>query len=139
MIWAIVWKLKTWIAIAILLLLWLGQIAYTNHLSGKLRKASEQCTAKIQEIEQKHLKALTEKQNQINQMSADYEATRSEQRVQVETVTREVQKIIDRPIYLNRCFDDDGLSKINSLIKTSDASESNAALSDFESDRARQR
>ncbi len=69
----VLWKYKHWIAIAIFFALWVGQIAYTNHLSGKLRKASEQCTAKIQDIEQKHLKALTEKQNQINQMSFDYE------------------------------------------------------------------
>lgn len=113
---SLLWKYKYWIAIAVFFVLWLGQIVYTNHLSGKLRKASEQCTAKIQEIEQKHLKALTEKQNQINRMSADYEATKSEQRVQVETVTREVQKIIDRPVYLNHCFDDDGLQQLNSLI-----------------------
>lgn len=110
------WKYKHWIAIAVFFFLWLGQIAYTNHLSGKLRKAAEQCTAKIQQIEQKHLKALTEKQSQINQVSADYEAAKSEQRVQVETVTREVQKIIDRPVYLNHCFDDNGVSAINSLI-----------------------
>lgn len=112
----LLWKYKYWIAIAVFFVLWLGQVAYTNHLSGKLRKAAEQCTAKIQQIEQKHLKALAEKQNQINQMSSDYEATRSEQRVQVETVTREVQKIIDRPVYLNHCFDDDGLQQLNSLI-----------------------
>lgn len=118
---SLLWKYKHWIAIAVFFVLWIGQIAYTNHLSGKLRKADQQCTAKIQEIEQKHLKALTEKQNQINQVSADYEATKSEQRVQVETVTREVQKIIDRPMYLNHCFDDSGVSAINSLI-TSDTS-----------------
>ncbi|WP_159123005.1 hypothetical protein [Acinetobacter variabilis] len=113
---SLLWKYKHWIAIAVFFFLWLGQIAYTNHLSGKLRKAAKQCTAKIQQIEQKHLKALTEKQNQINQVRADYEAAKSEQRVQVETVTREVQKIIDRPVYLNHCFDDDGVSAINSLI-----------------------
>ena len=112
----LLWKYKHWIAIAVFFFLWLGQIAYTNHLSGKLRKAAEQCTAKIQQIEQKHLKALTEKQNQINQVSADYEAEKSEQGVQVETVTREVQKIIDHPVYLNHCFDDAGVSAINSLI-----------------------
>lgn len=119
---SLLWKYKNWIAIAVFFFLWLGQIAYTNHLSGKLRKAAEQCTAKIQQIEQKHLKALTEKQNQINQVSADYEAEKSEQGVQVETVTREVQKIIDRPVYLNHCFDDDGVSAINSLI-TGDTSQ----------------
>ncbi|WP_180128910.1 MULTISPECIES: hypothetical protein, partial [unclassified Acinetobacter] len=87
-----------------------------NHLSGKLRKADEQCNAKIQEIEQKHLKALAEKQNLINQVSADYETLKSEQRVQIETVTREVQKIIERPVYRNDCFDDDGVQQLNSLI-----------------------
>ena len=118
MIWAIVWKFKTWIAIAVLLLLWLGQIAYTNHLSGKLQEAETKCTAKIQEIDQKQLKALAEKQNEINQVSADYEAEKSAQHRQVETVTREVQKIVEHPIYLNNCFDDSGLQQLNSLINS---------------------
>lgn len=112
----LLWKYKTWIAIAVFFVLYVGQIAYTNHLSGKLRKEHEQCNAKIQEIEQKHLKALAEKQNLINQVSADYETLKSEQRVQVETVTREVQKIIERPVYRNDCFDDDGVQQLNSLI-----------------------
>ena len=121
MIWATLWKLKYWIAIAVLSFACLGQLAYTNHLSKKLRVASEQCTAKIQKIEQKHIKALAEKQNAINQVSADYEKAKSEQRIKVETVTREVQKIIDRPVYQQFCFDDDGVSAINSLI-TNDSS-----------------
>ena len=112
----LLWKYKTWIAIAVFFVLYVGQIAYTNHLAGKLRIASEQCNAKIQEIEQKHLKALAEKQNLINNVSADYETLKSEQRVQVETVTREVQKIIERPVYRNDCFDDDGVQQLNSLI-----------------------
>ena len=116
MIWAIVWKLKYWIAIAVLSFICFGQLAYTNHLSGKLQEAETKCTAKIQAIEQKQLKALAEKQNEINQVSADYEQIKSAQRRQVETVTREVQKIIERPIYNNVCIDDDGLRVINSLI-----------------------
>lgn len=118
----VLWKFKYWIAIAVFFFLWVGQIAYTNHLSGKLKDAESKCQAKIQEIEQKHLKALAEKQNAINQVSADYEKAKSEQQVQVETVTREVQKIIERPVYQQHCFDDDGVSAINSLI-TSDSSE----------------
>ena len=112
----VLWKFKYWIAIAIFFVLWLCQIAYTNHLSGQLKEADSKCIAKIQEIEQKHLKALAEKQNKINEVSADYEAEKSIQRVKVETVTREVQKIIDRPVYQQHCFDDDGVSAINSLI-----------------------
>lgn len=109
-------KYKKWIAIAVFFVLYVGQIAYTNHLAGKLRKADEQCNAKIQEIEQKHLKALAEKQNLINQVSADYETLKSEQLIKTETVTREVQKIIERPIFRNNCFDDDGVQQLNSLI-----------------------
>jgi len=112
----VLWKFKYWVAIAIFSFLWLGQIAYTNHLSRKLQDAESKCQAKIQEIEQKHLNALAEKQNAINQVSADYEKAKSEQRVQVETITREVQKIIERPVYQQHCFDDDGVSAINSLV-----------------------
>ena len=117
----ILWKFKYWIAIAVLSFICLGQLVYTNHLAGKLNESEAKCTAKIQEIERKQLEALAEKQNLINQVSADYEQVKSEQRIKVETVTREVQKIIDRPVYNNVCLDDDGVSAINSLI-TSDSS-----------------
>lgn len=117
----VLWKFKYWIAIAVLSFICLGQLVYTNHLAGKLNESEAKCTAKIQEIERKQLKALAEKQNLINQVSADYEQVKSEQRIKVETVTSEVQKIIDRPVYNNVCLDDDGVSAINSLI-TSDSS-----------------
>ena len=118
----VLWKFKYWIAIAVFFVLWVCQIAYTNHLSGQIKEADYKCVTKIQEIEKKHLKALAEKQNKINEVSADYEAEKSKQRIKVETVTREVQKIIDRPVYQQHCFDDDGVSAINSLI-TNDSSE----------------
>ena len=118
MIWAIAWKFKYWIAIAVLSFICFGQLAYTNHLSGKLQEAETKCTAKIQAIEQKQLKALAEKQNEINQVSADYEAEKSVQHRQVETVTREVQKIVERPVYQQHCFDDSGLQQLNSLINS---------------------
>ena len=53
MIWAIAWKFKYWIAIAVLSFVCFGQLAYTNYLSGKLQEAETKCTAKIEEIEQK--------------------------------------------------------------------------------------
>ena len=105
----ILWKFKYWIAIAVLSFICFGQLAYTNHLSGKLQEAETKCTAKIQEIEQKQLKALAEKQNEINQVSADYEQIKSAQRREIKTVTREVQKIVERPVYQQHCFDDSGL------------------------------
>ncbi|MBJ8421926.1 hypothetical protein I6M74_08430 [Acinetobacter bereziniae] len=110
------WKYKKWIAIAVFIFLYLVQIAYTNHLSGKLQLAEQKCAAKIQKLKDDQQKALVDKQNKINKVSADYEQLKSEQRVKVETVTREVQKIIERPVYNNICIDDDGLQHINSLI-----------------------
>lgn len=87
-----------------------------NYWETKAQKAKSDCYDKIQELETKRIKDLQDKQNEINKVSADYEAKKSKQRVQVETVTSEVQKIVERPVYSNFCFDDDGLSKLNSLI-----------------------
>ena len=115
------WKFKYWIAIAVFFVLWVCQLVYSNHLAGQLKDADSKCIAKIKEIEQKSLKALAVKQDQINKVSSDYEAEKSKQRVKVETVTREVQKIIDRPVYQQYCFDDTGVQLINSLI-TNDSS-----------------
>ena len=62
----ILWKYKKWIAVAVFIFLFLVQIAYTNHLSGKLQDAEQKCTAKIQKIKDNQQKALVEKQNKIN-------------------------------------------------------------------------
>lgn len=112
----IMWKYKKWIAIAVFIFLYLVQIAYTNHLSGKLQEAEQKCSAKVQKLKDDQQKALIDKQNKINKVSAEYEQLKSEQRVKVETVTREVQKIVERPVYNNVCIDADGLRNINSLI-----------------------
>lgn len=45
---------------------------------------------------------------------------KTEQSTKVETITREVQKIIERPVYKSSCIDD-GLRVINSL-NTDDSS-----------------
>ena len=118
----IMWKYKKWIAVAVFIFIYIVQIAYTNHLSGKLQDTDQKCRAKIQKLKDDQQKALIEKQNKVNKVSADYEQLKSEQRVKVETVTREVQKIIERPIYNNVCIDDTGLQHINAFI-TNDSSE----------------
>ncbi|EXB27571.1 hypothetical protein J537_0581 [Acinetobacter baumannii 1437282] len=97
-------------------------LAVLNHKSGLLKEAEQKCIAQIQKIEHAQVEALAKQQDKVNKVSADYEKLRSEQRTKVETVTRTVQKIVDRPIYLNRCIDDDGLQQINSLIEARDSS-----------------
>ncbi|NNP71234.1 hypothetical protein [Acinetobacter sp. Ac_5812] len=97
-------------------------LALLNHKIGQLKEADQKCNEQIQKIERAQVEALAKQQDKVNKVSADYEKLRSEQRTKVETVTRTVQKIVERPIYLNRCIDDDGLQQINSLIQARDSS-----------------
>jgi len=112
----LIWKYKYWIAIAVLSFICIGQLAYTNHLAGNLKKAETQCQQKIQKLKDDQQKELAKAQDKANQASADYEKLKSEQRVKNEVVIKEVQKIIDRPVYRNVCIDDDGVRQLNSLI-----------------------
>ncbi|MDV7379920.1 hypothetical protein R4466_04750 [Acinetobacter baumannii] len=115
---------KFWreIIIGFLAFLLVITLAVLNHKEGQLKEANQKCLAQIQKIEKKNLEALAEKQNQINKVSADYERVKAEQSTKAETVTREVQKIVERPVYLNRCIDDDGVYQINSLIEAKHSS-----------------
>ena len=64
MIWAIVWKYKYWIAIAVFFFLWVGQIAYTNHLSGKLKEAETVCDARIAKVIEPYQTAIAKAEQQ---------------------------------------------------------------------------
>lgn len=113
---------KRWSLIIVLSILYLIQIGYTNHLAGKVNQAEQQCQAQIQDIERKQVKALAEAQNELNKVSADYEQYKSEQRTKIEYVEREVQKIVERPIYKSACVDANGVQQINDLIKAGNTS-----------------
>jgi len=43
----VLWKFKYWIAIAVLSFICFGQLAYTNHLSGKLQVAEAACDVRV--------------------------------------------------------------------------------------------
>ena len=56
--------------------------------------------------------------------SEGLENDRTRIEVKYRTITRNVEKIIDRPIYLQRCLDDDGLHALRGALGTaSDTSE----------------
>ncbi|MFX6797531.1 hypothetical protein ABTH24_17615 [Acinetobacter baumannii] len=115
---------KYWREIIIVILAFLLAItmAVLNYKIGELKKADQKCLSQIQEIERKNLKALAEKQNQINKVSAEYEQVKAEQSTKVETITREVQKIVERPVYKSSCVDDAGMQQLNELIKAGNTS-----------------
>ncbi|HHP0304541.1 hypothetical protein MSG71_14855 [Acinetobacter baumannii] len=120
----IVFAAKFWreIIIGFLAFLMVICLAVLNHKTGQLKEAEQKCQSQIQEIERKNLKALAEKQNQINKVSADYEQVKAEQNTKVEYIEREVQKIVERPIYKSSCIDDDGVQQLNELIKAGNTS-----------------
>ncbi|OTG58861.1 hypothetical protein B9T36_11020 [Acinetobacter sp. ANC 4204] len=65
---------------------------------------------------------LAKQQSTINQLSSDYETEKAKYKVKVETVTKFVDKIVERDVYHNVCSDDDGMQSINSLIKSRNTS-----------------
>lgn len=120
----IVFAAKFWreIIIGFLAFLMVICLAVLNHKTGQLKEAEQKCQSQIQEIERKNLKALAEKQNQINKVSADYERVKAEQNTKVEYIEREVQKIVERPVYKSSCIDDAGVQQLNELIKAGNTS-----------------
>ena len=48
----------------------------------------------------------------IDGAAAGFEQQKERIRVQTLTVTRDVERIVDRPVYLNQCLDDDGLRAV---------------------------
>lgn len=110
---------KYWRAIIIGLLsfLLLITLMLLNVKTGKLKDAEAKCQQRIQAIEQAQYKALNKANAKANQASADYEQLKSERQAKAESVTRTVQKIVERPVYFNSCFDSDGMHELNSLIK----------------------
>ncbi|MBR7685924.1 hypothetical protein [Acinetobacter nosocomialis] len=113
---------KRWTAIIILFVVVVIQTAITNRYASQLKQAEQQCQSQIQDIERKQVKMLAQAQNELNKVSADYEQLKSEQRTKVEYVEREVQKIIERPVYKSACVDADGVQQINDLIKAGNTS-----------------
>ncbi|HHP6795376.1 TPA: hypothetical protein ACSE7W_001321 [Acinetobacter baumannii] len=120
----IVFAAKYWreIIIGFLAFLLVITLAVLNHKEGQLKEADQKCLAQIQKIEKKNLEALAVKQNQINKVSAEYEQVKAEQTTKVEYIEREVQKIVERPVYKSSCIDDDGMQQLNDLIKAGNTS-----------------
>jgi len=76
----VIWKLKYWIAIAIFFILWIGQIAYTNHLSGKLKEAESKCDVRVA----KAIKPYEDAIDQAQTEKATIMQTWSEKYIEVE-------------------------------------------------------
>lgn len=117
-----IWKNKRWTLIIVLLIYGFFQTWQSNSLAGDLNKSKADCKTKVQQEVDKAVKpykeAEREAQERAQKAGEDYEQTKETERVKTETITREVQKIIERPVYLNTCFDDAGVSAVNAAGNT---------------------
>ena len=114
----LIWYNKRWALILVLLIYAVFQTWQSNSLAGDLNKAKADCKTEVQQEVDKAVKpykdAEQESQERAQKAGEDYEQTKETERVKTETITREVQKIIERPIYIHtNCFDDDGVSAVN--------------------------
>ena len=76
----VLWKFKYWIAIAVLSFMWLGQLAYTNYLSGKLREAETVCDGRVE----KAIKPYEDAIDQAQEEKATIMQTWSDKYIEVE-------------------------------------------------------
>lgn len=103
-----------WTIIAVLCIVILCQFFQVNRLAGDLRKAETTCQDKINKKLKPYLDAEKKAQELANVAGEEYEESKEVERVKTETITREVQKIVERPVYIHtNCFDDDGVSAVN--------------------------
>lgn len=80
----------------------------------KVLNAEIICQEKIEKQLKPYLEAEKQGQKNANEAAKNYEQQKEVERSKTETITREVQKVVERPIYINTdCFDDDGVRIAN--------------------------
>ncbi|ENW15641.1 hypothetical protein L313_2823 [Acinetobacter haemolyticus CIP 64.3 = MTCC 9819] len=115
----LIWNNKRWSLIVVLCIVILCQLFQANRLAGDLRKTDVKCQNKINKKLKSYLDAEKKAQELANKAGEEYEESKEVERVKTETITREVQKIVERPIYIHtNCFDDDGVSAVNAAGNT---------------------
>ena len=76
----VLWKFKYWIVIAILSSVYLCQLAYTNHLSGKLKEVETACDVRVE----KAIKPYEDAIDRAQEEKATIMQTWSDKYIQVE-------------------------------------------------------
>lgn len=83
--------------------------------SGWVVHGWEQAADEKTRIEQE-AKKKDEQVNTAHVASTGFEEKRTANEVRYRTVTVTVEKVVDRPVYINQCIDDDGLRILNDQI-----------------------
>lgn len=116
---SLIWNNKRWSLIVVLCIVIVCQLFQANRLAGDLRKAEVKCQDKINKKLKPYLDAEKKAQELANKAGEQYEEAKEVERVKTEVITREVQTVKERPVYINTCLDDDGVRLINEAGNTS--------------------
>ena len=106
----VLWKFRYWVAIAVFFFLWVGQIAYTNHLAGKLKVADAECAERINKVNDAYQGAINAWRTKVSTVETELEAERQNIKIQFRDIKHETQKVITQRIYTDCKLDDDGMS-----------------------------
>lgn len=106
---SVLWKFRYWVAIAILSFLWLGQIAYTNHLSGKLKVADAKCAERINKVNDAYQGAINAWRTRVSTVETELEVERQNIKIKFRDIKHETQKVITQRIYTDCKLTDDGM------------------------------
>jgi len=83
-------------------------LAGGGYYAGWRDRDNEAQIAAGRQIEQSHQQAVAEQQPAIV-AAKQLEVANANERVIYQTITKQVDRVVDRPIYRDRCIDDDGL------------------------------
>lgn len=103
------------LALLVVVAVWGGWQKYKRtQAEYKVLNAEIICQDKIDKKLKPYLDAEKQGQKNANEAAKNYEQQKEVERSKSETITREVQKIVERPVYIHtNCFDDDGVSAVN--------------------------
>lgn len=102
------------LALLVVIAVWGGWQKYKRTQAEiQVLNAELTCQDKINKKLKPYLDAEKKAQELANKAGEQYEESKEVERVKTEVITREVQTVKERPVYINTCIDDDGVRLIN--------------------------
>jgi len=71
---------------------------------------------------------IVKRQDRVDEASISHEDFKAKEEIRYVDRIKYVKTFIDRPVYRNQCFDDDGVRSINSAIRGEDSSQPKTAV-----------
>lgn len=103
---------QVYVVYALLSVLVLGGLYLKGRLDGRAA-----CDDRIAVIQAESVERERAAQNRAIEASRELEHARSKTEIKYRTITKEVEKLVDRPVYSNVCFDADGLRLANEALR----------------------